>query len=118
MAHFAKIENNIVTQVIVAEQDFIDYINSYDNDLKGEWIQTSYNTFGNKHLYGGEPLRGNFAGVGCEYNREYDIFIPIKQFDSWILDINKATYIPPIQKPEYPCYWNEEIKDWEKIIIE
>ena len=45
MAHYAKIENGIVTQVIVAEQDFIDLI-SNKNDL---WVQTSYNTKGNVH---------------------------------------------------------------------
>ena len=39
MSHYAKIENGIVTQVIVAEQDFIDFI-SKNNDT---WIQTSYN---------------------------------------------------------------------------
>lgn len=43
MAHFAKIESGIVTEVIVAEQDFI------DNHTTGTWIQTSYNTFGGKH---------------------------------------------------------------------
>ena len=44
MANFAKInENNIVTQVIVADQEFI-------NKIQGEWIQTSYNTYGGKHL--------------------------------------------------------------------
>lgn len=73
--HFAKIENNIVVQVIVAEQEFIDHINSYDNELKGEWIQTSYNTSGGEHLLGGTPLRGNFAGKGMIYDRELDAFI-------------------------------------------
>ena len=43
MAHFAKIENSIVTNVIVAEQEFID-------TQSGTWVQTSYNTIGNVHL--------------------------------------------------------------------
>ena len=42
MSHFAKIENKIVTNVIVAEKEFI-------NTLDGTWIQTSYNTRGNIH---------------------------------------------------------------------
>ena len=42
MSHFAKIEDNIVTQVIVADQDFID-------SIEGNWIQTSYNTNGGVH---------------------------------------------------------------------
>ena len=40
MSHFAKIENGIVTNVIVAEQDFI------DAHCEGTWLQTSYNTRG------------------------------------------------------------------------
>ena len=43
MSHFAKVEDGIVIQVIVAEQDFI------DNHTDGTWIQTSYNTRGGKH---------------------------------------------------------------------
>ena len=92
MAHFAKIENNIVTQVIVAEQDFIDLINSYENELKGEWIQTSYNTYGNVHLLGGTPVRYNYAGVGSIYDHEKDGF-----------------YLP---KPEIEVIEGEEVKDY------
>ena len=53
MAHYAKIENGIVTQVIVAEQDFI------DSGVAGDpstWIQTSYNTHAGVHagcVFGG-----------------------------------------------------------------
>ena len=46
MAHFAKVNNGIVTKVIVAEQEFID--NMIDNE-PGKWVQTSYNTFGGVH---------------------------------------------------------------------
>jgi hypothetical protein len=67
MAHYAKIENDIVVQVIVAEQDFI-------NTMDGEWIQTSYNTRDGEHLSGGTPLRKNYAGIGFKYNRELDEF--------------------------------------------
>lgn len=81
MAHFAKIENDKVVSVIVAEQEFIDYINTLNNELSGEWIQTSYNTFGGIHLEGGTPLRGNFAGIGMIYNRELDAFIHEKPID-------------------------------------
>jgi len=50
MAHFAKVENGIVTQVIVAEQEFI------DSGAVGDpttWIQTSYNTRNGEHILGG-----------------------------------------------------------------
>lgn len=67
MGHYAKIENDIVVQVIVAEQDFI-------NTMDGEWVQTSYNTRDGEHLLGGTPLRKNYAGIGFKYNRELDEF--------------------------------------------
>jgi hypothetical protein len=78
MSHFAKIENGIVTNVIVAEQDFID-------TLDGTWIQTSYRTRGGVHYDtdvwppsadGGIALRKNYAGIGYTYNAERDGFIP------------------------------------------
>lgn len=70
MAHFAKVENGIVTQVIVAEQDVI------DSGLFGDgWVQTSYNTHNGQHPEG-RPLRMNFAGVGYTYDADRDAFIP------------------------------------------
>ena len=79
MSHFAEISgsNNIVTRVIVAEQDFV-------NSLQGSWIQTSYNTKGGVHYGdvsgsyvsdGGTQLRKNYAGVGYTYNTGSDAFI-------------------------------------------
>jgi hypothetical protein len=73
MSHFAKIENNIVTQVIVVEQDVI------NTGLFGDptsWVQTSYNTRDGVHLLGGTPLRKNFAGVGYTYDPVKDEFNP------------------------------------------
>ena len=78
MAYFAKVIDNKVVNVIAAEQDFID---SYDDGLGGEWIQTSYNTRSGKH-YSPEtgleddklPLRKNFAGFNYTYDRENDAF--------------------------------------------
>lgn len=70
MSHYARIENDTVVEVIVAEQDFVD-------GLDGEWVQTSYRTVGNTHPEG-TPLRKNYAGIGYTYNRELDAFIPPK----------------------------------------
>jgi hypothetical protein len=82
MSHFAKIENGIVTYVIVAEQDFIDSGAVGD---PSQWIQTSYNTYGNQHPLG-TPLRKNFAGVGYSYNTELDAFIPPKPEGDYTLN--------------------------------
>ena len=65
MAHYAKVENALVTQVIVAEPEFFD---TFVDSSPGEWIQTSYNTKRGVHLNGGTPLRKNYAGVGYTYD--------------------------------------------------
>lgn len=80
MSHFAKVENGIVTQVIVAEQDVI------DSGLFGtDWVQTSYNTHGGQHPEG-RPLRKNYAGIGYTYDSTRDAFIPPKPDGDWTLN--------------------------------
>lgn len=112
MAHFAKVENGIVTQVIVAEQDFID---SLEDSLS--WIQTSYNTYGGVHILGGTPLRKNYAGIGYTYDSEKDAFIPVKPFPSWVLNEESCIWESPVPRPESgDAYgWNEENKTWDLI---
>lgn len=117
MSHFAKVENGIVTQVIVAEQDVIDSGLFGDPSL---WIQTSYNTVGNVHYGqdrqpdGGVALRGNFACIGYSYNLEKDIFIPPKQYPSWVLDpttyLWKSTVDYPNDGKDYE--WDENTMSW------
>jgi hypothetical protein len=115
MGHFAKVNNGIVEQVIVAEPDFF---NNFIDSSPGEWIQTSYNTHGGIHLLEGTPLRKNFAGIGYSYNKELDAFISPKPFNSWILDESTCFWNPPVEYPQdNKLYnWNEEILNWEEVI--
>lgn len=110
MSHFAKIENGIVAQVIVAEQDFIDTID-------GEWVQTSYNTRGGQHPEG-KPLRKNYAGIGYTYDSERDAFIPPKPFDSWVLNEDTCLWDAPVPIPEdgKMYTWDEETLSWIEVI--
>jgi len=124
MSHFAKVENGVVTQIIVAEQDFI---NSGAVGQPSDWIQTSYNTRGNVH-YGrdGKPdgdvaLRGNYAGIGSIYDTEHDVFYGHSPFPSWILNHSTWTWEAPVPYPvdrgtqEDPkgYIWNEETQAWD-----
>ena len=118
MSHFAKIENNLVTNVIVAEQDFV------DSHCEGTWLQTSYNTKGNIH-YGqdGEPdggvaLRGNYAGVGYTYDATNDVFIAPKPYDSWLLDEDTWSWKAPTPMPDdgNMYMWNEDTQSWDLIV--
>jgi hypothetical protein len=115
MSHFAKVENGIVTQVIVADQEFI------DSGVVGDgWIKTSYNTHGNKHALGGTPLRGNYAGIGFIYDAENDVFYVPAPYPSWILDKNTWTWSSPVPYPkDGKLYeWNETITNWVAITFE
>ena len=103
MAHFAKVVNGIVEQVIVSEKDFINSGTVGDEFL---WIQTSYNS----------SFRKNFAQVGGTYNRELDAFISIKPYASWTLNETTYQWESPVSYPddETNMYtWNESETNWE-----
>ena len=99
MAHFAKLENNVVTQVIVvSNQDILNEqgqeseekgIAFCSNLLGGTWKQTSYN--GN--------IRKNYAGIGYTYDEGRDAFIPPKPYNSWLLDENTCQWKAPVDYP-------------------
>jgi len=114
MAHYAKVSNGIVTQVIVAEKEFFD---TFVDNSPSEWIQTSYNTHGGVHALGGTPLRKNYAGVGFSYDKTRDAFIPPKQFESWILNDETCLWDSPIPYPEDgKIYkWDETTINWIEI---
>ena len=89
MAHFAKVVNGIVTQVIVAEPEFFD---TFIDSSPGDWIQTSYNTYGGQHPEG-RPLRKNYAGIGFTYDAERDAFIPPKPEGDYALDEETCLWV-------------------------
>ena len=111
MAHFAKVSDGIVTQVIVAEPEFFE---TFVDSSPGEWIQTSYNTPGGVHSGGGVPLRKNFAGIGYTYDRARDAFIPPKPFPSWLLDEETCLWGAPVPMPADggPFVWSEQQQSW------
>ena len=117
MSHFAQIDdNNIVTQVIVAEQDFI---NSGAVGDPSKWIQTSYNTFGGQHKNGGTPLRKNYAGIGYIYDSDRDAFYSQKPFNSWILNEDNCLWEAPTPYPTDGKFysWNEDTLSWDEVVI-
>jgi hypothetical protein len=114
MAHYAKVQNGLVTQVIVAEPEFFE---TFVDSSPGEWIQTSYNTRGGVHLLDGTPLRKNYAGVGFTYDSTKDAFIPPKPFTSWILDEETCLWNAPVAKPDdgQDYIWNESTTSWDLV---
>lgn len=118
MSHFAQIdENNIVTNVIVAEQDFIDSGAVGD---PSKWIQTSYNTQGGEHKLGGTPLRKNYAGIGYSYDADRDAFLPPKPFNSWVLNEDTCLWYAPEPRPDdgKMYHWDEDTTSWIELPTE
>jgi hypothetical protein len=114
MSHYAKVNNGIVEQIIVAEQEFFE---TFVDNSPGEWIQTSYNTRGNQHTLDGTPLRGNFAGVGYTYDRTNDVFYAPKPYASWLLNETTWLWEAPVAYPndDNRYAWNESTTSWDLV---
>ena len=117
MAHYAKVRDGIVLQVIVAEADFF---KTFVDSEPGRWIQTSYNTRGGVHY---EPnsitpssdqskaLRKNYAGIGFVYDSDKDAFYEPQPYASWKLNNTTCIWEPPIALPNdgNGYYWDESV---------
>ena len=103
MAHFAKVENGLVTQVIVAEPEFFD---PFVDSSPGEWIQTSYNN----------NIRKNYAGIGFTYDATRDAFYAPKPYPSWTLIEDTCQWEAPTVYPDDGLIynWNEETTTWDR----
>ena len=113
MSHYAKVENGVVVNVVVAEADWV-------AEQDGQWVQTSYNTRAGVHYGpdgqpdGGVALRMNYAMIGGLYDATLDAFIPARPYPSWTLDTSTCTWVPPVARPEDGNFylWNETSKSW------
>ena len=126
MAHFAKVVNGKVINVIKAELDFFD---TFIDDSPGDWIQTSYNTKGGIHYDsetnepdGGEALRYNYAFINCHYDEDTDAFYSPKPYSSWTLNTETYLWEAPVAYPDADSderyEWNEENQSWDLVETE
>ena len=121
MAHFAKVEDGIVTGVFVIANDEIVDENGVEqeslgiarcNELMGEatWVQTSYN----------KNFRKLYAGIGFSYDAVKDKFIAVQPYPSWVLDENDD-WVAPIAEPEWTDStgygWDEDNRQWVSFEI-
>ena len=110
MAHFAKIGMNgkVIAVLTLDNKDMLNaegvedesvgqqYLETHNNWPAQMWIQTSYNTYNNEHKLGGTPLRGNYAGIGHEWDEDNNIFWPKKPYASWVKNTTDARWQSPI----------------------
>ena len=127
MGHFAKVTNGKVTNVIVAEQDFID---NYVDNMPGRWVKTSFNIHAGVY-YGtdGQAVsnqaeaiaedegrqRKNFASIGFNYDGIG--FYPPQPYNSWALNSNTYLWEAPVAYPDDgdDYVWNENTQTWDSI---
>lgn len=100
MAHYAKIIEGTVVEVIVADEDYI-------SELEGTWVQTSYNS----------NIRKNYASIGGTYDSTRDAFIHPKPYPSWVLDEDTCQWNAPVEIPdtENKYVWDEDTKSWTLV---
>jgi hypothetical protein len=152
MASFAKLGiNNIVEKVISIDNKVIKDSNGVEQEQLGvdfinnlyktndNWKQTSYNTRGNKHYLSSnfalsntqeKAFRKNYAGIGYTYDEIRNAFIPLKFYNSWILNEDTCLWEAPIPypitntknefygdgSPKNDLYtWNEETLSWDLV---
>ena len=145
MAHFAKLgANGKVIQVLTMDNDKMKNADGVEDESLGQqwlethnnwpaqmWIQTSYNTMSNKHSSGDDSkaFRGNYAGIGYEWDEDNQIFWPKKPFASWVKNTSDAQWHSPIgdapaltaeQESQntagthfWRYDWNEEGQSWD-----
>ena len=129
MAHYAKVQNGIVIQVIVAEPDFFD---TFVDTVPGKWVQTSYNTKGGVHYQPNsetpssdqsKALRKNYAGVGFIYDSDKDAFYEPQPYASWTLNDTTCLWEAPIATPDdvknyswdESLYQSDNTKGWVEV---
>tara|TARA_B000000532_G_C18728258_1_gene345604 strand:- start:125 stop:442 length:318 start_codon:yes stop_codon:yes gene_type:complete len=104
MTYFAKVVDGVVTNVIAADQDFIDNLLE---DTPSRWIET----------FKDSSKRKNYAGIGFTYDMGKDAFIPPQPFASWTLDEDTCQWEAPVAYPSDGKFysWNEEKKSWDLV---
>ena len=145
MAHFAKLgANGKVIQVLTMDNDKMKNADGIEDEAVGQqwlethnnwpaqmWIQTSYNTVNNTHNSGdnSKAFRGNYAGIGYEWDEDNNIFWPKKPFASWVKNTSTASWQSPVgDAPEltaeqtsqneagthfWEYHWNESSQSWD-----
>jgi len=145
MAHFAKLSINskVISVLTLDNKDMLNakgkedesvgqqYLQRHNNWPAPMWIQTSYNTSGNKHYNNStgelsedqsKALRGNYAGIGHIWDEDNNLFYPKKPYASWVLNTSEARWQSPIgdapdlgaESDTHRYDWNESDKSWHK----
>ena len=102
--YWAKVNNEIVVNIIIAEDSFFD---TFVDDSAGTWLETKMDG----------SIRKNYAGVGFTYDATRDAFIPPNQYESWTLNETTCQWEPPVAYPDATKLynWNETTTAWDEV---
>ena len=114
MSYYAKVLDGKVLDIMVADATFM---NSYEDETPGTWIETSrrtkggilYNTDGTQASDQSGALRKNSATKGGNYDKWNDAFYNVQPFSSWTLNSTTFLWEPPITDPGDDYYWDEDV---------
>ena len=98
---YAKIEDNIVVDVIVADPEFIKTLKTMEIDGKNNhnWIDTTDCK--------------NQPGVGSTYRLDLNAFVHVKPCENWVWDTTVFDWIPPVPKPDSGnWFWDQRDNRW------
>ena len=96
MANYAKVSNEIVEDIIVADAGFF---NSYVDSSPGTWIESST------------------ASIGYTYDATRNAFISPKPYSSWTLNEGTNNWEPPVVEPDdgKKYRWDEDTTNWVEV---
>jgi len=118
MAHFARLENNIVIEVRVVANAVLQDENGDEQESLGSdflvslhgpavWKQTSYNG----------TFRKNYAGIGYIYDESKDAFMTEAPYASWVLNSHCRWEAPSSKPSDGKTYsWNEVTTSWDEFV--
>ena len=101
---FAKVRNQIVIDLMVADQEFID---NFIDTSAGQWIETKEDG----------SIRKNYAGIGYTYDETKNAFIAPQPYESWTLNKTTFKWKPPVSMPSdnKNYIWNETDQQWDEV---
>jgi len=116
MARFAKLgpDNEVESVQVVDDNELKD-----DDGALQDFIGVQFLTRTTQHenwvrTYKDASQRKNYAVVGGTYDVRRDAFIPIKPYNSWVLNEDTCTWTAPIEYPDDEKFyvWDEENTSW------
>lgn len=128
MAHFALLDdNNVVLNVLYVDNN--NMLDAEGNESEALGIAQCREGLGRpnarlvKTSFSGS-IRFRYAGIGFTYNEEHDVFLPPKEWPSWVLNTTTYQWEPPTAEPELTeeqrnvgsfYEWNEENTSWDFV---